>query len=361
MWTGDRRMLPPAKELYGIAPLNRFMYIARSSIWPPHHFIIRESYPEGGCYRSRDLLDLGPDPGRHIRYPGGFSFFIDDRIAAGLRNKGVDPDPFELEGLFLPFLEPVFRHRAEMAAARQGGRTWTPLSALLRRQILQATHEFDRRRVHYLRFGQLDQRRLDRPAAIYRVLLDRSRDEIEQYFLRQEQRLRPAEYKDYVYAVFDLQRFFTESCAMTMPEALNEEKLDRHFIERICRLDRDGTFWAGAERDDRFSEYLIRYVVMYFDYDFAPGRGMEDYVRNFMDSRRRYVPRRSAPRISVSEAATIFGISRAELSSLSIVQLKRLFRKKARELHPDKGGSHDKFIELANAYQEMLRTRTGKF
>lgn len=345
----------------GISRLNRFMYLARSSIWPPHHFIIRESYPGEGCYRSRDLLDLGPDPGRHIRYPGGSTFFIDEWVAAGLREKGADPDPFELEDLFLPFLERALRQRAEVSAARKAGRGWRPISTLVRRRILNTTHEFDRRRIHFLRFGQLDQRRLDRPAAIYRILLDKSRDEIEQYLLRLEGLLRPAEYKDYVYAAFDLQRFFTESYALSMPEALNGEKLDRRFVERLCRLDRDTKFWAGMERDDRLSEYLIRYVVMYFDYDFAPGRGMEEYVRNFMDSRRRYVPRRSGGRISVSEAAAIFGISRAELSSLTIVQLKRLFREKARELHPDKGGNHDKFIELVNAYQETLRSRTGRF
>jgi hypothetical protein len=29
-------------------------------------------------------------------------------------------------------------------------------------------------------------------------------------------------------------------------------------------------------------------------------------------------------------------------------------------MHPDKGGSHEKFIELANAYHEILRSKKGK-
>lgn len=55
------------------------------------------------------------------------------------------------------------------------------------------------------------------------------------------------------------------------------------------------------------------------------------------------------------EAVTIFGISSNELVSLSAKQLSRLYQMKAHELHPDKeGGDHDKFIELTNAYNELL-------
>lgn len=337
------------------------MYLARTIIRNRWHFILRESYLENGCYRSRDLLELGPDPRRYVKYAGGSNFFLDDWVVDSLRKKGVELDPFELERLFFPYLDPLVRRRMEMFIDRQTYRRWKPISAAMRRKILESTHEFDRRRVHFLRFGQIDQRRLDRPAAIYRVLLDKSRDEIEQYFLSEEHVLRPHEYKSYMYAIFDLQRFFTESFASTMPEALSEEKLDQHFIEQICRLDGDNKFWEGLRRDARLSGYLVRYVIMYFDYVFPSGRGMEEYIRNFMDARRRYVPRRSGVRVSMAEAATIFGISRPELGALTRIQLKRLFRRKAREMHPDKGGSHEKFIELVNAYQEILRTKAGKF
>jgi DnaJ-class molecular chaperone len=76
-----------------------------------------------------------------------------------------------------------------------------------------------------------------------------------------------------------------------------------------------------------------------------------------MDSRRRFVPPSSAKRMSMTEVSTVFGVSRAELSTMSRRELKRMFRKKARELHPDKGGDHDKFIELADAYNEIMRTK----
>jgi len=163
-----------------------------------------------------------------------------------------------------------------------------------------------------------------------------------------------------MYAIFDLQRFFTESYAYSMPEALDGDKLDQYFLKQICRLDSDRTFWEGMQRPDRLPDYLVRYVIMYFDYTFAAGMGMEEYINNFMNSRRRFMPPKSGRRVSMAEAATVFGISRSELNVMSRAELKKLFRTKARELHPDKGGSHEHFIELANAYQDMLRTKAGK-
>jgi curved DNA-binding protein CbpA len=34
--------------------------------------------------------------------------------------------------------------------------------------------------------------------------------------------------------------------------------------------------------------------------------------------------------------------------------LTRKFRKLARKHHPDRGGSHDRFVELSEAYQTLL-------
>lgn len=336
------------------------MYLARRRVRNHLSYTIRETYRDGELLRSRDLLDLGHSPQRFIHYIGPGNFTLDDWVVDGLRRSGLDPDPFVLERLFFPFLEPRIRARIEAYADRDRHRRWQPLSAQMRRQILEQTHEFDRRRVHFLRFGQSDQRQLNSSAVLFRVLLDKSRDELEQYFLEQEQVLRPAEYRRYMVAVFDLQRFFTESYAPTMPEALDEEKLDEFFLRQICHLDRDQQFWAGMERSERLPDYLVRYVVMYFDSAFPARGGWDEYLRGFMDGRRRYKPPASGRRMTMSAAATVFGLSRAELDALGRKELKKLFRQKARELHPDQGGDHERFIALSEAYQEMLRTKGGK-
>jgi hypothetical protein len=336
------------------------MYLARRFVRTHILYTIRESYSDGDVLRHRDLLELGRNPQQYILYGDNRTFVLDDMVAEGLKKKGIDVDPFELEGLFYPFVDPAVRERIDSFADRGKHRRWQPASRALRQRILDETHPFDRRRAHFLRFGQTDQRNLMRSVSLFRMLLDKSRDELEQYFLYHEMALRPNEYKMYMYAIFNLQAFFTESFAHTMPEALNAEQMDSHFLDRVCVIDSDEEFWKGLVKNDTLHEYLVRYVIMYFDYSFATGTGWEQYIRNFMDSRRRYVPPKSAARMSVREAATVFGVSRAELAAMDMKELKRLFRKKARELHPDKGGEHEAFIELATAYQELCRTRIGK-
>jgi hypothetical protein len=333
------------------------MYLARRIVNNQARFIISETFEEEGCLRHRDLLDLGTDPHEYITYSGAGSFYINDWVAEKLGDRGKEVDPFDLEKLFYPFVDPEVMFRINSFADRSGNRGWTALSSERKKKIIHETHLFDRRRLHFLRFGQVDQQRLDRSAALYRVLPGKSRDEIEQYILRQEQVLTPHEYKLYIVAIFDLLRFFTESYARTMPEALPEEKLDHHFVEQVCRLDADRRFWQGLDRTDSLHEYLARYIIMYFDYSFAAGTGWEEYVRGFMDSRRRYTPPKAGKRMTMSEVSTVFGVTRGKLASMSRRELKKLFKKKARELHPDKGGDHDEFIELADAYNEIVRTK----
>ena len=57
------------------------------------------------------------------------------------------------------------------------------------------------------------------------------------------------------------------------------------------------------------------------------------------------------------EAASIFGVGPAELDAMSKAELTRLYRQKAQELHPDKGGEHEEFIALTTAYNELLRNK----
>jgi hypothetical protein len=336
------------------------MYLARRFVRNHIQYFLRESFLDGSVYRHRDLLDLGNDPQQYILYADNRTFVIDDWVASILLKKGVDVDPFKLEELFYPFVDPEELSRIDSFADRAKHRRWQPPSKEMRQKILAETHPFDRRRAHFLRFGQTDQRQMLRSVSLYRRLLDKSRDEIEQNLLHQEMALRPDEYKMYIYTIFNIQAFFTQSFALNMPEALEADKMDLHFLDQICEVDADEDFWQGFVKGDTLHEYLVRYVIMYFDYSFASRTGWEQYIRNFMDSRRRFEPPKSSKRMTMREAATVFGVSRAELSEMDLKELKRLFREKARELHPDKGGEHEAFVELAAAYQEFSRIKGSK-
>jgi len=333
------------------------MYLARRVVHNRLHYQLRESYPDGGIYRNRDLLDLGDNPGRYIVYPGGSSFYIDDRLFERLQTAGIEADYDEVEAFFLPFLDPYIRNRIDPFLNRTENRNWKSMDAETRQRVLAETHVFDRRRINYLRLGQTDQRGLDRSPSMYKVLLDKSRDELEQLILAREQDLQPNEYKCYIFAIFDLQRYFTESCARTMPQALDSEQLDESFLEEICRLDQDTTFWRGMDRGPDLVSYMIRYVVMFFDYSFPNGQSWNDFFRAHIGSRGRFGPLKGSRRMSMREVTTIFGISQSKLSAMSRSSLTRLYREKAQQMHPDKGGDHDQFIELTSAYHELLRTK----
>jgi DnaJ-class molecular chaperone len=61
--------------------------------------------------------------------------------------------------------------------------------------------------------------------------------------------------------------------------------------------------------------------------------------------------------MSMREVTTVFGVSQSKLSAMSRSALTRLYRKKAQQMHPDKGGDHEQFIELTTAYNELLRSK----
>jgi hypothetical protein len=322
------------------------VYLAQTNINGKIHYAIRESYREGDHFLSRDLFDLGTDPAKYIIYPGGNAFYIDPVIEDHLDALDMALQDNNLEDIFWRFLDPDiqralqhFRHREALSCNRKKSRG-TPAKAE------SAAHIFDRRRLHYLKFGRMEN-----------VLRNKSRDEIEQLFLDMEFQLNPREYKAYAYVIFDINQFFNESFAKKRPQYLKQSDVDDHFIEEICSLNRDLTFWAGMQTASGLHEYLVRYVLMYFDYDFAPMSWVEDYIRSFINSRRDYQSPFGAGSVTWNEAGVIFGETKDALKKMSRQDLIRIFRRRALELHPDKGGDPGKFVELTKAYDMLLRTK----
>jgi len=315
------------------------MYLAavREKRW--YRFEIRESYWDGACYRSRNLVDLGGDPSEHIVYPGGRAYYIDPDLEDRIREQGGHPYPDELDDLLWPFVDQDVRHAVGAFRSRQSSPARPKADG-----AKQKVHSFDKRRVHYLRFGRMDQGAIGRlPPKLFRPVRNRSRDEIEQYFLQAERILKPHERKAYVYVIFDLQRFFSQLCAKTMPQGLDQEAVDTYFEEEICRLNRDQAFWAGMPVHERLQDYLVRYLVMYFDLDYGHSDFLENLFAQFG--------------ISFAAAVTVFGVSENRLREMTRRELSRLFRRKAMEMHPDQGGRPQDFIRLSEAYKAVMETK----
>ncbi|WP_373501100.1 J domain-containing protein [Desulfococcus sp.] len=327
------------------------MYLARYQAEGKTRYAIRESYPDDDMFRSRDLIDLGEDPGAFLRYPGGNAFYVHEAIEDQLRSLHVTYDMDELDEVFWAFVRPdiqkaqaYFRRRGASGANHP---TDDPSENL-------NFHLFDRRRVHFLRFGQTDQGRIGMASPkLFKGLARKSRDEIEQHFMLSEQILKPHELKSYVFVIFDIQRHFSEHFARSMPQGLDQNAVDTLFVQDICRLNRDDRFWADLRLKNHLHEYLVRYLVTFFDNDYGRSGYLEDLLQSWMNSRRGFRFPERKPAVSFKEAGSIFGISEDEMRRLSKKELSRLFRRKAQEMHPDKGGDHDAFIHLADAYREI--------
>ena len=337
---------------------HKDMYLAEYSIMGRKKYLIRDSQynPDTKCWQSRDLFDLGRKPWDYIKYPGGNAFYIHETVIEQLVAQGVEYNICELEELFWRFIKKEIKQKIEFFYCRGRGRSQKRKNKNLAEQQVQV---FDRRRMYYLRCGIVDQHKIGvLPLRYFTPLLNKSRDEIEQYLMQLEKNLQPGEYKQYVYVIFDLQRYFRASAARKIPQALDQDDLDRYFIKDLCRLQRDKLFWAGFHKTDGLHEYLVRYAVMFFDYEFDGGSAWDEYLQNFINSRRFYRPPSPQIKITETEIEEIFGVTEKNLKAMKRSELTKLFRQKAHELHPDKGGEHDLFVRLAEAYKQLLQMKS---
>ena len=189
------------------------------------------------------------------------------------------------------------------------------------------------------------------PTVIFRQLHNKSRDEIEQLFMDQERILRKKDLKSYVYTVLDLHRFFKGFMAKQMPHALDQDKVEAFFIQELCLLNKE-----LFDLTSRLHEYLIRYAIMFFDHTYGDSVLLDDMVKDFQFRQRNrwFKPPGVAPQLGLARALKIFNLTAKALESMDKKDLTREFRHLARQHHPDRGGSHDRFVELSNAYQALL-------
>ncbi|MGD8251180.1 MAG: J domain-containing protein [Desulfobacterales bacterium] len=333
------------------------MYLARVKDRLKTRYVIRESVQKGRRWMSRDLMDLGRDPRAFIVYPGGNAFYVAMEVADTIEEMGAEADGDDIEALFWPFVDPQLRRKLDHFHTRSENAR----EARMRKEAQGASaplpHLFDRRRVHYLRYGQTDQSGIDRvSAALYRFLANKSRDEIEHHFLASECVLKPHEWKRYVFVIFDLQRHFKHNFARTIPEGLDPGEMDARFLDDLCALSEEASFWDGMAPSDGLRDHLVRYLIMYFDSDFP----MPDMAARAYDAFRRrhqqYRPPQSVL-VSMEMAARLFATNQRELRQMSRSDLARLYRTRAKSFHPDQGGSKAEFIQLTEAYHKLLRTK----
>ncbi|PIE67650.1 MAG: hypothetical protein CSA23_02415 [Deltaproteobacteria bacterium] len=330
------------------------MYLARISDKNRGlRYIIRQSYGDGRCFRSRDLFDLGDNPAQYIVYPGGNGFYIHSDVEDAIAKLGISASQDELEPLFLPFVEPHIRRVIEGFDRRD--RFGRPTD---RCPPASAVHHFDRCRRQFLKLGQVGHRGTGCiPDRFYSGLTGKSRDEIEYDFIAAERILKAHERVRYTYEIFDLQRHFSEQFSRSHPEGLDQKKMDRVFIDALCRLNRDDSFWQGCGKAESLRPHLIRYVIMFFDYRFPEQDPFQDILRNFMNRHRIHRPPERV-RVNLAKYAQLFGVSVETLKKMGGRELTGRYRKLAKQHHPDKGGDQETFVRLSDAYDRLMKRKS---
>ncbi len=334
------------------------MYLAKIFVPDGIHYIIRESYRKGDRLLSRDLFDLGNDPREYIVYPGGNSYYIHESVEEALETAGVTSIHSGLEQIFFPYLKPRVQRVIEPFLKRSKSCRRENVKKKANACEQSQFHIFDKRRIHFLKFGRMDQGYIGQVShKLFMPIFDKSRDEIEQYLMENERILKEGEKKPYVYTIFNLQRHFTQPMAKTDPAAIPEEEIDERFMENICRLNEDPAIWGEENTGNSLNEYLIRYATMYFDSDFETHDYLGDYIREFMNSHRRQRTYPQRKTVSHQEMSEIFQTDKESLQTMNRVQVTRLYRKLALKLHPDQGGNETEFIRLTEAYQDLIRSK----
>lgn len=333
------------------------MYLATTESFGVKSFQLRRSVEhEPGRYRQEEVFDLGADPGDHFElYEEHIVLFSPSLIdAVGPHTANSET---ALEKLLWQFLPAETRRRAQPFHGRDY-RFPGPLTDDERIRLDREVHIFDKRRLYYLHYGAVDQSRLSRlHVKCCRPLLGQCRDEREYYFREMEKVIEPGKYLQYIYAIFNLQKYFHTSFAPWFPEALARDEMADHFVKELCRLNENEHFRQSRKQPSRLLPHLIRYLVMFFDHAPTPRSFLEDFARSFMAGHRRFRwPERKAEQTQ-EEIFALFGKNYDELKKLPKAQLTRLYRQKALQLHPDHGGDHEKFIALTEIYQSLARNK----
>lgn len=320
-------------------------------------YVLRESFFQEDCWHHRDLLDIGSDPASCIVFPGGNGFYFSSELHERLQAAGAEYTEDQLEEAFFPFLpQPIQRLLQQFSRRAPGREKIASKEALL--EQMRTVHSFDKRRLHYLRFGRLDMGHLEsRPLKFLNVLLNKSRDEIEHTIEAMERVLRPHETRNYLYAALNLELYFSGSLLKHHPLALDPEKVDAFFLEEVCALNRDRRFFFGTDVRDTgaLHDYLKRYVILYFDALPAARMDFADFRQFFQNRRAGAYVASPAAGLSSEVALARFEITHEELKQMTREDLQRMYRRKAKDAHPDGGGRHDAFLDLTEAYEALLR------
>ncbi len=336
------------------------MYLAKLYNNTDPYYLLRISkQTEPHLFTHQTVFDLGCQPQDHFEIFAEQTVIFSPRLLGAVASHNIQKSEILLEELFFDFFPPHIQKKFNDFKTHKEYKSG-PLSADEKNAIKKQVHIFDRRRLYYLKYGAVDQSRLSNlHEKCCRPLLGMSRDEKEFFFQAEERSLEAGIYLQYIYAIFNLQRFFTQSFAAWMPEALQKDQIGDFLQEEICKLNSDVNFWQQKKAKTTLHFHLQRYLIMFFDHAATPPSFFDDFSRNFQNQFRNFTWPEQSNRRSPEQIAKIFDTTYDTLQKMSVEELNRLYRKKAMKLHPDQGGDSGEFINLTEAYQQLKQKKSS--
>jgi len=294
------------------------MYISRRLTLDGYEYSLNESYYDPPYYRSRVIYKLGTHPEKFIEYYSEVAFYI--TIEEDLKNLGIKTDQFELEELFFRFLTPEAQQCILSPFNRKRREPFPKTN--IKKLDMDQIHPFDALRYIALKFGILNpQKYINQPFPFLKNLMNKSRDEIENYLWDKEDKLKFRERFKYFQAIFKL--------AFVEDPKKNEEM----FLEKICKLAKNEKYRMGLSEEEVISRYLARYIWYYYD----------TFLKIFTSRPQPKIYHESDIMYKIAE---VLNVSVDFVKNSSKEKILKMFRQKLKEVHPDKGGKHEEFIKI---------------
>ena len=150
------------------------MYIARLTTPSGFFFVLRQSVKTPDGFASRDIFPLGTTPGLWLRREDRTIHLdpvLEEAVRESLGSKAPKDIQDQLEELLLPWFPPGIRREWERFAQRGAPRP-PALTPTEKKFIEERIPDFDKRRVHFLRFDNMDQGAVKAmPPVLFRHLL----------------------------------------------------------------------------------------------------------------------------------------------------------------------------------------------
>lgn len=331
------------------------MYLAHQSTAGHLYYSIKISVQTAPqpYFSSKTLFELGQDPSMYIEDDGEGHFSFSNELLRAVSNETEDDPDSILEELLFEFLSLSTQEQLQRYPRRTNF-IISPLNQKDLTDIKEQVHIFDMRRIYFIKYGAVDQSHIHKVhKKLFRKLLEMSRDEKEHYFIKEEKEIPYNERKIYVYAIFNLQRYFDQSYAPIMPAGLPQEELEERFQTDICMLNRDSSFLQHEPENQWLFHHLRRYLLYFFDGTYENQSFFQNFAQEFMRKNKSFSWPDRKEDIKPQEVSALFGKEIEELEKMTNQELSRLYRKTAKKLHPDQGGDHDKFIKLTAIYNAL--------